>query len=379
LIVFTLLVALGKFLYRIMSVRFSRLGLVRTNHEQAARTDAVEGNATPFPRKKFETISCLSWQYSVTSLICGLLLLTISRLLQATMFFYCLRHRHIGDPSCRTDLSFYLVMAIAFWSDARIVVTLLMSEFCVENPWNRKAVEVEVDLHPDKRYMRIGTGVVPLSEITKLQEKGRLFSWFISSCYIFGGMPLALGSLTIQSFDSGPRLEALSTLLSSLAVLRESFGPSFVAKLCLSIGWVFAFRTDDRNEFGRAVMRRGLLQQFFAGSCLTPAVVMFTLLVRRVEYISSTDNLILFVLSAISGGFFGLLVGVFRGLSTSTEVYCTGWPGSCYTVTYYDKVKCPCIFSWNYCGEIHSRQVLLIISLDDMDGFRKCLMGNTSN
>jgi len=102
---------------------------------------------------------------------------------------------------------------------------------------------------------------------------------------------------------------------------------------------------------------------------------MFTLLIRRVEDVSSTDNLILFIIFAVSGGLFGLLVGVFRGLPTTPDAYLTSWPRNCYAVTYYEKVRCPCVFSWNYCGEIHSRQVLLIISLDDMHGFRKSLMG----
>lgn len=162
-------------------------------------------------------------------------------------------------------------------------------------------------------------------------------------------------------------------------MLREMFGASLFASVWLSIGWVFAFRIDDRKEFGRAVMRRGLLQQVIVGACLTPIVVMFTLLIRRVEVISSTDNLILFIIFAVSGGFLGFLIGIFRGLPTTPNVFYATWPRSCYAVTYYDKVKCPCIFSWNYCSEIHSRQVLLIISLDDMRGFKESLMRNLSN
>ena len=223
------------------------------------------------------------------------------------------------------------------------------------------------------------TGIVPVGEITDLQAKNRFFSWFVSSCYILCGLPLALGSLTIQSFELRPGLDVISPILGSLAFLRELFGPSVFAKFWLCVGWIFTLRKDDRKEFGRAVRRKGLLQQFLFGSCLTPVVVMFTLLMRRVEDVSPTDNLILFLIFFVSGGFFGLLLGVFRGLPTAPDAYFTSWPRNCYAVTYYDKVRCPCIFSWNYCGEIHSRQMRLIISLDDMHEFRKSLMGNLSN
>ena len=377
-IVFAVLVALSKLLYRTVSARFTRI-IVRPNHrEYSERNKAAEDGTTFFPSKKFHTLSSLSWQYAVTLVLCSLLMLTIYRLLHATMFFHCLHRDNAGDPTCRTDVSFYIVSPIAFCFDAQVIWLLLKQVFCIENPRNRKAVEVEVDLHPDKRLLLIGSGVVPLGEITELQAKNRVFSWFIAFCYILGGLPLALGSLAVQSFELGPRFEVLSPILGSLAVLREAFGPSLFAKLCLSIGWVFSYRTPDRNEFGRAIVRRGLLQQFLVGSCLTPAVVMFTLLVRRIEDIIVLDNLILFILFTLSGGLFGLLVGIFRGLPTTPDVYLTAWPSSCYAVTYYEKVKCPCLFSWAFCGEIHSRQVLLIISLDDMPGFRDSLMGSLS-
>ena len=365
LILFTVLAAFGNTTYRLVSSRFTRI--MKSNHEHFAKEDSVEEGTTLFPRKKFSAISSLSWQYSVGFLLCGMVLLTIYRLLSAAMLFHS------------NDASFYISSSLAFCLDIRVVGTLLKRVFCVENPWRRKALDVEVDLHPDKRYMRIGSGVVPVGEITELKAKSRMFSWFISSCYIIGGLPLALGSLAIQSFELGPGFEVLSPILGSLAVLREVFGPSFFAKCWLSFGWVFAFQIEDRKEFGRAIRRKGLRQQCLVGTCLTPIVVMFTLLTRRVEDISSTDNLILFIIFAVLGGFFGLLFGIFRGLPITPDVYFAAWPRSCYAITYYDKVKCPCIFSWNYCGEIHSRQVLLIVCVDDMHGFRKSLMGNLSS
>jgi hypothetical protein len=375
LLVFTVLFTLSKLLYRLISSRFVR----HAPPTLKERSEEVADSITMFPHKKFHMISSLYWQYTVAVLLCGMLLLSLYQLLHATMLFDCLKRDNSEDPSCRSDVSLYAFAALAFCIDARVIGSLLKRVFCIENPRKRKAVEVEVNLHPDKRHMRIGSDLFPLSEITALHAKSRLFSRFIAFCYVLAGLPLALGSLTIQSFDLGPRCEVLSLILGSLAVLREAFGPSFFAQFCLSVGWVFAYRSDDRNEFGRAVMRKGLLQQFLLGSCLTPAVVMFTLLIRRVEEISPTDNFILFLLFTVLGGLFGLILGIFRGLPTTPDVYFTAWPAECYAVTYYDKVKCPCLFSWKYCGEIHSRQVTIMIHLDDMHGFRKSLMGNLSS
>jgi len=380
LILFTILTAVGKLLYQLVSSRFTRVVKSIQEHHLAKDDFVVQEGTTLFPRKKFVVISSLPFQYSVTFLLCGMVLLTTYRLLHASMIFRCLRRENTDDLLCRTnDVPFSFYIFSAFCLDTRVVRTLLRRVFFVENPWHRNQLEVKVDLHPDMRYMRVGMGIVPLGEITELHAKSCFFSWFICFCYIFGGLPLALGSLTIQSFELGPRFEAISPILGSLAMLREMFGASLFASVWLSIGWVFAFRIDDRKEFGRAVMRRGLLQQVIVGACLTPIVVMFTLLIRRVEVISSTDNLILFIIFAVSGGFLGFLIGIFRGLPTTPNVFYATWPRSCYAVTYYDKVKCPCIFSWNYCSEIHSRQVLLIISLDDMRGFKESLMRNLSN
>ena len=368
LLVFAGFFTLSKLLYRLVSSRFVRLS-----------TPALEKRSEDiamFPRKKFRTITSLSWQYTVALFLCGMLLLTLYQLLDAAMLFHCLSRENSEDPSCRSDVSLYTFAALAFCIDARVIGLLLKRVFCIENPRKRKAVEVEVNLHPDKRHMRIGSNLFPLSEITALHAKSRLFSRFVAFCYILGGLPFALGSLTIQSFDLGSRRDVLSLILGSLAAMREAFGPSFFAQFCLSVGWVFAYRGDDRNEFGRAVTRKGLLQQFLVGSCLAPVVGMFTLLIRRVEGISPTDNFILFLLFTILGGLSGLILGIFRGLPTTPDVYFTAWPAECYAVTYYDKVKCPCLFSWKYCGEIHSRQVTIMIHLDDMHGFRKSLMGN---
>ena len=378
LILFILLAAVCKMMYRLIAARFTRI--VTTNQECSTDDNNIEEGTELFPRRKFSVVSSSSWQWFVTLLLSGMILLTVYRLLDSSMFFHCMRQSNSEDQVCSTqDISFHISSFIAFCCDMRMVMTLLMKVFLVDNPWKRKTLEVEVDFHPNRRHLRIGTSFVPLGEVTKLEARSHLFNWFVCSCYILGGLPLALGSLTIQSFQLGYGLDVLSPILGSLAVLREVFGPALFAKFVLCIEWVFVHNKDDRKEFGRAVKRKGLLQQFIAGAFFTPIVVMFTLLIRRVEDVSSTDNLILFILLSASGGCFGLLVGVFRGLPTTPEVVFKSWPRNCYIIRYYDKVKCPCIFSWNYCGEINSRQMLLIISVDDMKSFKEILMGNPSD
>ena len=131
----------------------------------------------------------------------------------------------------------------------------------------------------------------------------------------------------------------------------------------------------SRDEFGRAVLRKGLSQQFMIGSCLTSILVLPSLVARRVGDESPSDSFFLLTMCIVFGGLFGLLLGIFHGLPVIPQAFCSCWPTECYTVTYYDKVHCPCLFSCTYCGEIHSRHVLLVVTLDDPFAFKRMLRG----
>ena len=237
----------------------------------------------------------------------------VYRLLDALMVVQCFSCNQADGLSCSTDITFVIAACCAALFDLRAITVLLAQVFCIERPWKRKTLEVVVNLHPDQGFMRVGTNNIPLSEVWDIKRQSSIFYWLFSFGYILGGLPMALGSLTLQSFDL-PYREICAPLLGCMSILREIFGPSLFVKLYLSIEWVLALKQQDRDELGRSVSRKGLLQQFIAGSTLVPVVVMFSLLGRRVENVSVGDNFTLFLVCAVFGGLFGLLIGVMHGL-----------------------------------------------------------------
>ena len=135
---------------------------------------------------------------------------------------------------------------------------------------------------------------------------------------------------------------------------------------------------NDRDEIGRALLRKGVSQQVLIGSLSCPVVIMFTLLGRSVEDIGALDNFFVFLLTLALGGLAGLLLGVLRGLPVAPVGKLSGWPSVCCTVSYYHRVKCPCLFSCVYCSEVHSRHMLLVVSLEETElyDFKRMLSGN---
>jgi len=305
------------------------------------------------------------------------LILTGYRLLDALVVFQCMAYSHVDELPCKTDGTFITSCLVAAFFDVRAIMMLLSQVFCIQHPWKRKALKVVVDLHPDRGFMRIGSNTIPLSEVSDIKRETSLFYWLLSMLYMLAGLPMALGSLTISSFDLLAGLEVCVPILGCVAILREIFGPSLFVKLYLSFRWILAFKQQDRDELGRSVLRNGLPQQFMAGSILLP-VVWFSLLSRRIDDVSVGDNFILFLLCAFFGGLFGLLLGIMHGLPVIPEAKLTGWPSVCCSISFYNRAHCPCLFSCTYCGEIHSRQVLIVIAPDDMYSFKRMLQGNLS-
>ncbi|KAL7534250.1 hypothetical protein ACHAXR_005758 [Thalassiosira sp. AJA248-18] len=378
LILYLCLAAGAKVLYRLVVLRFVRR--VSSTKKESFNDTTGSGQSQDtdlFPRHSFYSISHLSWQYALASILFVALAGTVYRLLGALMVFKCLSSDRAGDISCKTDTSFIFACFFAVSFDLRAIGMLLGEVFCIQNPLKRKSIQVVVDLHPERGFMRVGSKTVPLSEVSDIKRQSSLFYCFISSCYMFGGMPFALGSLTVQSFDLPNGLEVCAPILGCVALLRVIFGPSVFVKISLTIEWVLTLKQQDRDELGRSVLRKGLLQQFISGSILTPVVIMFSLLSRRVEDVSAGDNFLLFLVCAGFGGLFGVLIGIMHGLPVVPGLSkLTGWPRTCFSVSYYDRVNCSCLFSCTYCGEIHSRQMLMVIALDDPFAFKKMLLGN---
>ena len=137
---------------------------------------------------------------------------------------------------------------------------------------------------------------------------------------------MALGSLTLSSFDLPARLKLSTTILGCLAILREVFGTSFFAKLCLTTKWVLTMKQANRDELGRAVKRKGLLQLALIGCLVAFIVSIGTLSGRRADYPSTGDNFIILLVCVCFGGLFGLLMGIMHGVPVVPDAKLSGWP-----------------------------------------------------
>ncbi|KAL9183161.1 hypothetical protein ACHAXT_004948 [Thalassiosira profunda] len=376
LVLYMCLAAGAKALYRLIALRFTRRAAkIKQGGATEIGTD-LSKDADLFPRHTFHATTHLAWQSAWVVLLFGALSCTVYRLLDALRVFECLASENADDPSCETDASFVVACILAAVFDASAVGKLLHNVVCIKCPSNRKRLEVVVDLHPERGFLRVGSKTIPLSELADVKTQSPAFHWSVSLLTFLGGMPWALGYLTLPSFDLPDSLEAAVPILGYIAILRVIFGPLLFVKLYLTIEWVLTLKARDRDEFGRALLRRGLLQQFFIGATFAPVLIMISIASRRVEYVSAGDNFMLFLIYSAFGGLCGLMLGVMHGLPVIPNAKLTGWPGTCCSVSYYDRVACPCLFSCNYCGEVHSRQELLILSLDDTITLKRMLNGN---
>jgi len=288
---------------------------------------------------------------------------------------------HAEDgASCEMNVAFLFCSLFAAAFDMKAICVLLSKVFLIGVPWKRKLLKVVVDLHPERGYMRVGSKYIALSEVSDVKSQSPFFHGFLSVIYVLSGLPFALWSLFGGAFAGrgASTVAAAVTICGAVAILREIFGPSLFVKLYLSIGWVLAHSQHDRDELGRSLLRKGSLQQSVVGSTLAPIFV-FSFLSRRVENVSAADNFFIFLVSSFGGGLLGLLLGLAHGLPVVPEACLAGFPSTVVGVVYTERVKCPCLFSCSYCSEIHSRQVLLVLALDDMYSFKRLLQGNLSN
>ncbi|KAL7547695.1 hypothetical protein ACHAWF_010970 [Thalassiosira exigua] len=364
LILFLCLAACWKSLYRLAVWRFSRRALAI---QRKPCNDAVPGqpeDAELFPSRSFNTICHLSYQNAVAAVLIFALATTIYFLLESLMVFKCMAHDHDDDLQCGTDLTYILACSLAVLFDVGAIKMLLVDTFHIRRPWKGNPLKVVVDLHPDRSTLHIGSGKIPLSEVLDIRRQSAFFYGFLSCLFLCGGAPMALGSLALQA-----------PLLGFAAILRVILGPGLFVKLYLSIEWVLTLKQEARDELGRSIRRKGLAQQIFFGSVLAPILVMSSLLSRRVDDVSATDNFVLFLVCTVFGGLSGLLLGVANGLPVVPNAKLTGWPTACCTISYYARVECPCLFSCNFCGEMHSRQKLLIVALDEMFALKRMLQG----
>ena len=354
------LAAISKMTYRLVAERFIR----RTNASEDIATcqqQERQENDELFPKRSFLCRVQVSWQCLVASILFGALI--------------CVLYRLMDSLTSNIDGTFVVCCCIAVMFDIKAIGMLLSQVFGIQ--WQRKPLVVEVDLHPDQGTLQVGSKIIPLSDVADIKSKTSAYCWILSLLHIISGLPLALASLTLSSFDLLPSLEVCSSILGCLSILREVFGVSFVVKFYLAIQWMLSTKLQDRDDLGRAIQRKGLLQFALIGACFSLVFIFGTITGRRVYYDTSTgDNFLLFLICLFSGGLFGFVLGISRGIPVHCEGRLSSWPSKCCTVSFHDRVVCPCLFSCGCCTSMNSRHVLLVIALDDVYTFKRILRGN---
>ena len=361
-ILFSLVVFIAKGAYKSVYKHYTDMAKNRTYPEEIQPKPSKD----QFPRRTFRTVSHLSWECSVATLLVSAFASVVFRLCDALNLVKCF----LDANSCEIEGSFVVVALIAIIFDARSLKILLFEVLVIQKP-----VEILVDLHPDNGIMQTPTRNIPLADVSAIQRRSTVFVWLLGLCHILAGLPIALGSLTLRSYKFNGTSELLCAFVGCMSVSREIYGVSFLAKLFLLIEWIFVLNTDKREDFGRAVRRKGLLQQALLGSSIITTIVMSTFLARNVGNTNIVGFILLFGCCVLFGGLFGILLGIVEGLPVTPEAYLTGWPSPCYCITCYHRTKCPCLFSCTNCGEINSRQVLVVVTVQDMHSLEDLLKG----
>ncbi|KAL3805314.1 hypothetical protein HJC23_009021 [Cyclotella cryptica] len=362
-ILFSLLALIAKNAYDGLFNHYTTMAQ-KKYHTESLQSDAKD----QFPRSTYHAVVDPLWQYSIALILGGAFACALYRLLESLTVTACFSNNEGSDQSCDINASVVIVSITALVFDLKSIKTIMTRVIFIQKP-----ILVIVDLHPDYGILQVNQKEIPLTDLSAVRSRNAIFVWFLSLCYILAGLPMAIGSLALRSFNLHGMSELLYTTLGVLAVLREIFGVAFVAKLFLCIQWILVSSQKDREDFGRAVQREGLIQHFIIGACVAFVTVVPTFIARRIGI--ANPGVLVLLCCVLLGGLFGLIVGVMHGLPVHPDSYLTCWPATCYCITYYDRARCPCLFSCKSCGEINSRQILLVVTVTDVLAFNKMLKG----
>ena len=357
IIVYVCVIAVAKSVYGRL-VRWISTGSKGSIQHVQPTTESAD-----FPKRTFSIKPDPSWQYTASSIVAGTFAFSGYWLFRSAGKF-------------AVDRKYLTVALIAAYFDVKAIITLLGQVLHLRLPWTKnKQAKVHIDLHPDRGSLGVeGKPPIPLAQIARIDLENRMFYVMLATSYVLAGFPLAVGSLALRSLKLSAGTEFVPTLVGALAMLRELFGLGVFARLNLSLFWIFSTKDEDRDDFGRSMMRDGLVQQCALWACLAPAI-MFIHMARQVELVSTADGFFLFTISFVSGAVLSAVLGALRGLPVCTECILASWPGrTCFAISFEEKITCPCLFTLSFCGQLHSVQKLLVLTIDDYL-FRDLLQG----
>lgn len=238
---------------------------------------------------------------------------------------------------------------------------------------------VEVDTDPNQSYLRVGSRFIPLSDVVDIVPSAATYCFAVHFCFFLGGLPYNSACIVLRSYLGSEGwsydvVRAATRIIGTIAVARSLTGrPTMFVRAFFGLEWLFSGSIDRRDDMGRALKRRGVVETMWYTTGI--AVILTSLLVAVSGDGIKRGKGILTGGGTLLGALLGVLMGTMRGLPVDPHVHLTRWPTRGYCVVYNDRVRCPCLFNFAYCTDMHSRRRLLILYLDDMLSFRSMLKG----
>lgn len=246
---------------------------------------------------------------------------------------------------------------------------------------------VDVDARPARAVLTL-TGTTCYEEV-KLPDF-RTKQWIepkelqrLAGCLIVGCWPWASFTMLLHlsrlPYDAS---RLFVPLFGALTIVKAYVGGDVLLRAVWWFGWIFSLHLDDRDEIGMKVAERrnrpmALVAMVFAFA----VVVVFVLLV---EVSAVWKSLLFVVLATCSGCYWGFLCGVGHGLPLEPRLVLTNLkvPGIILRYEHHSSFSVSgvgprfCRHPGRHtCVDMHSRDRLLVLSVDDNQGLYEMLKG----
>ena len=250
---------------------------------------------------------------------------------------------------------------------------------------------IDVDARPSRSVMTISNreaGFSTCHEVIRLvdlktqhpmlaEDLRRLGAGAVLGCMPYASLCLLVYLLRLPYLIS----RGLMPFVGTIAIVKAATGGDFVLRAAFMASYFYSTHTDDRDEIGAAVLEgRVRPMTTYAGSMATVVGLLFLLSIQL-----SAWKVVLFAFLCTSvGSFWGFLCGVARGLPIEPRVMLTSLRAPGFFIRYERHSRFAeagvgprwCRHPRRHgCVDIHSRERMLMLSVDDNQGFIELLRG----
>ncbi|CAM9487124.1 unnamed protein product, partial [Chrysoparadoxa australica] len=260
------------------------------------------------------------------------------------------------------------IFLLATYIDASNIFIVARDVICILPGW---LPILDIDLRPSAGWLRLGQRTYKLGQIKETEMFSESFCRLIAGAYIVGLFPWCLIALIVKYNYLPYSVSRYTTLvLGGLVVLRAWLGPDWVIKLGYSIKWLVTCDLYNRDEIGTAftaVKARWLMG--YSALC-------GTLLAAGVTALLDIDLVWIFTAVGLgTSAFYGAMLAVVQGLPITPLFKITTLSRGMY-MRVHTEVLCPCERNCSKCGEMHSRDEILIVFVRDALSFAEMLSGD---